>query len=259
MDNAHGVFIDATSGDDTAGDGTEEHPYKTFAKGIDAATTGGKRLFACAGTYAESVKLTAANNGIEMYGGFSCSDWSYSGDKTEVAPGTGDPALVIDQVDGAHVEDIAFTSADATTLGGNSVAASVNKSKKIDLYGVTLTAGKGADGADGHPFNDPATKGKDGNPGADACAGNPAPGGPAATTACGAAVSVGGKGGDGAVGSGNGGPGANGQPDLGKGLAGHGQFDAKWACASVASTVAARSAPMAATATPDPVRPVSAR
>jgi len=93
IDDQYGVFIDSTGGSDDAGDGSEQNPYQTFKKGIEQATAAGKRLFACAVTYAESVKLTAANNGIEMYGGFDCSSWAYTGDKTEVKDATRDPHL----------------------------------------------------------------------------------------------------------------------------------------------------------------------
>ncbi len=236
IDNQYGVFIDATGGSDDTGDGTEQHPYQTFKKGIEQATAAGKRLFACAGTYAESVKLTAANNGIEMYGGFACDSWAYTGDKTEVKDATHGPALGIDAVDGAHVEDIAFTSSDAVTPGDSSVAASVNTSTKIELVRVVLTAGKGAAGLDAAAFTTSATTGTDGNPGSDACHANPNPGGPAASTTCGADTSIGGKGGLGGVGTSTAGNGDSGQPDLGKGRFGSGQGDSNWDC-SVGKTI----------------------
>ena len=69
IDDGIGVFVDATGGNDT-GLGTKASPFKTITHAIGAV--GAKpRIYVCAGTYAEDVSLTQANN-VSMYGGLAC-------------------------------------------------------------------------------------------------------------------------------------------------------------------------------------------
>ena len=68
-----GVFVSPMGDDMNAG--TKASPVKTIGKALGIA--GGKpRVYVCEGTYGESVDLTKA---VSIYGGFKCSDWSYSG------------------------------------------------------------------------------------------------------------------------------------------------------------------------------------
>ncbi len=81
-----GVFV-SQAGSDTSGRGTRAMPYATIGKGVSAAKAAGKRVYVCAGTYAEQVTIDAAHDGVNLYGGFSCASWSYATTNTAtVAP-----------------------------------------------------------------------------------------------------------------------------------------------------------------------------
>jgi len=150
--NEHGVFVSNESGDDNQGDGSREAPFASIGKGIGAAA--GKNVYVCLGTsgnaYDEQVILSAATDGVRIYGGFDCSDWSYSKTRSAaVAPKTGVIALRIQSLKkGAYIENLRFTAADGNGNDASSYGAFVTDSKNVVLTRVGLTAGKGLDGAD---------------------------------------------------------------------------------------------------------------
>ena len=169
---ARGVFVSPEGSD--ANDGSQVHPYKTFAKAIGAAVAAGKPLYACtqvtdggsgaradggaAGDFAEAMAIGAAADGVRVYGGFDCDGWQYRGDTpTRVATGVGEvPLSISNAVVGVTIEDFEFDAADAAT-GGSSIGAIVNGAQNVVLRRVKVFAGKGGDGKPG----------VDGAPGAD--------------------------------------------------------------------------------------------
>jgi len=216
--NEHGVFVSNESGDDSKGDGSREAPFASIGRGIGAAA--GKNVYVCLGTsgdpYAEQVILTAAADGVRLYGGFDCTDWSYSINRSaEVAPTTEVIALRIQSLKkGAYIENLRFTAADGNGNDASSYGAFVTDSKNVVLKRVGLTAGKGLDGADSKaakPGADGTVAGSAQN-GDPALCGSPADGNggkPIAAT-CG---SKGGNGGGGVVDA-QGNPGLSGTPLL---------------------------------------------
>jgi hypothetical protein len=76
-----GVFV-SPLGDDAAGNGTKQNPYKTLAKAVGEASSSSKHVFACDdGTgYTETTTLVlgADFDGLGLFGGFDCASWSYS-------------------------------------------------------------------------------------------------------------------------------------------------------------------------------------
>ena len=152
--NELGVFVSSDAGDDTAGDGTKEAPYKTITKGIAAAA--GKNVYVCVGTadYAEKISLDAASDGIHIYGGFECSTWTYATTRSAQVLSPSNIALRIDGLKkGATIENVGFKAADATGAGADasSYGAFVTGSKGVVLTRVELLAGAGMKGADGAP------------------------------------------------------------------------------------------------------------
>ena len=162
LDNADGVFVasaaelDGASPSSEAGiaaeDGTAQHPFATIAQGL--ANLGRKsRLYVCNGAYREPVRITTA---VSVYGGLSCASgptgriWSYVGQSAQVTSPSPAYALAVADVDSGSVtiEDMSFASPDATELGSSSLAALI-ASSTVDLRRVTLSAGNGANGADG--------------------------------------------------------------------------------------------------------------
>jgi hypothetical protein len=209
IDEEYGVFV-SPDGDDESGEGTRAQPYATIGKAIDAAVAGGLRVYACAdgGAYEESVTIGVGTSGLEMYGGFSCDDWSYSSEAKSLVSTTEQLALRVEGVEALRVEDFGFQAADAVEAGGSSVGGFVLNSTGVVLRSVRFVAGKGMAGVDGvtpqtdFPWRSPdSTSPLDGN---DA---NGAEGGPAKEYPClGQELTVGGAGGNS--------PGRDGYPGL---------------------------------------------
>lgn len=150
IDERYGIFV-SPFGDDITGDGSRAHPYATLWTGITQAEAQSKRVYACAdgGPYRTVVDLDSAANGLEMYGGFSCTDFSYrTFAKSRVfSPVT--RALSVEWVYGLRIEDFAFQAAFGSRSGESSVAAVVQASSGVVLRRLELEAGVGMSGADG--------------------------------------------------------------------------------------------------------------
>ena len=177
--NDLGVFVSSDSGDDAAGDGTKEAPYKTITKGIAAA--GGKNVYVCVGAtdYAEKITLDAASDGIHIYGGFECTNWNYATTRSAQVLSPSNIALRIDGLKkGAQIENVSFKAANATGTGADasSYGAFVTGSKGVKLTRVEIVAGngaKGADGVEGAKGDNAATAGAEQDGKAALCGGSP--------------------------------------------------------------------------------------
>ncbi len=150
IDEAYGVFVSAQGAD--AGDGTRASPYRTIEEGMTAAKRAGKRVYVCAdgGSYPEPLNIGAAMDGLEVYGGFRCDNWQYSGAlKAEIATTTPIAVRVTGLQMGLTLEDFSVTAADATVDGGSSFGMIVANSRNVVLRRVRVTAGAGKAGANG--------------------------------------------------------------------------------------------------------------
>lgn len=215
VSDANAVFVSPTGADTDAG--TKAKPLATFAEAVKKAKTAGhSRVIACNGDYDEKLALAAAADGIKIYGGFKCSDWSYeSGVRATLKPKTRGIVLTLDTLaTGATFEDVGFVAMAGTDPGESSIAAFVKESGTIAMKRVKLEAGKGAKGGNGTmtPYSYPSQVTLDGkNASGDT-------GGPSNPVACpDGTKTTGGKGGDGGSSVTGGGPG---QPALGGGLGG---------------------------------------
>ena len=147
----YGVFV-SPEGDDEGGEGTRTAPFQTLQKAADAAAAAGKRVYACAtrGEYPSALELGADHGGLEVYGSFDCSSWSYNTElRALVAPESGMALTVTALTEGLLLKGLVFESADATEPGESSIAAFIQKSKGVVLDNVELHAGAGAAGMDG--------------------------------------------------------------------------------------------------------------
>jgi hypothetical protein len=149
LDDAHGVFVSPTGVDGAAG--TRGAPLKKIGDGIVKAKAAGKRVFVCAGTYPESLVVGASVDGVKVFGGLSCTAWTYAAsNKVLVAPSAPGYALKVDAlVTGVTIEDVDFTAMDATGAGASSIAVMVNASQGVVLRRSSVTSGNGTAGADG--------------------------------------------------------------------------------------------------------------
>jgi hypothetical protein len=229
-----GVFVSANAA--PGGDGTQATPFQTFA---EAAAVNPARVFACAGSYTETVQVSFSG-GVAVYGGFTgCTgtSWAWSATmQAEIATVAGVPGVVLDG--GANkLENVSVTAPNVPTtmLGGSSIAVLVNGGS-LDMTNGALTAGDAQDGAAGTTVaDDPTLDGAMGASGLGTCdTGATSPGAPGAMNTCTTGgSSTAGNGGDGGdstgdpAGSGtNGSPADASQPMDGVGGIGEGQMDA---------------------------------
>lgn len=162
LDDAYGVFVaaplDGHAGPDAgeagtpSGDGTMSSPYTTIGQAL--ANLGSKtRVYVCNGVYGEQVSITTA---VSVYGGLSCPTgsadavWRYAGGSAQVSSPSAAYALSVTSVSSGAVtvEDMSFAAPDATAPGTSSIAALVSSSS-VNMMRVTLSAGRGANGAAG--------------------------------------------------------------------------------------------------------------
>ena len=200
IDDAVGIFVSPTGSDGATG--AKGAPVKTIGKALSIA--GPKRVYVCEGSY-EGFEL---KTGTTIAGGFACADWKYTGTKPKVEGTDGAKPTVDVAASGALLLDLEINGPAKGVP--NSVAVRAVDSTAT-LRRVKLSAGEGADGADGvrTDFTYPTQTQLDGN---NADMGN---GGLEKSFTCpGSAITKGGKGGD------NGFGGADGLPALGDGKGG---------------------------------------
>jgi len=146
LDDRVGVFVSPTGNDTNPG--TKALPFQTIGKALSSvgALT---RVYVCEGTYSEDVAMTPPVDGISLYGGFKCSDWTYTGNKPTV--GKGQIALKITgTTKPISIEDIMFKAADGGGANTSSIAALVaGATAPVTFTRVNLTAGVGTPGSDG--------------------------------------------------------------------------------------------------------------
>ena len=143
VDDAYGVFVDATNGSDS-GDGTKAQPFKTITKAI---TVGSKsRVYICSGTYTDALTISAQNN-VSLYGGFSCAGWGYTGTKASIAP-TSNTGITVSSAANVQMEDLQVNVNAGTQPGSSAIAIFVNGGT-VTLTRVAAVAGNGVVGSAG--------------------------------------------------------------------------------------------------------------
>jgi hypothetical protein len=151
IDEAYGVFVSPAGSDSNPG--TKAAPLLTIGQGMGVAKAAGKRVYVCAGTFAEKLVVSAARDGTNVYGGLDCATWSYGPlNKVVVAPTETGYALDLEGLQaGITFEDVEFDVQPATSAsaGASSIAVFASGSQNVTLERVTIVAGKGADGAPG--------------------------------------------------------------------------------------------------------------
>ncbi len=70
-----GIFVSVVTGSDESGDGSQESPYATIAKGITEAASDGSDVRVGKGMYTVSEAINIVE-GVSLYGGYDESDWS---------------------------------------------------------------------------------------------------------------------------------------------------------------------------------------
>lgn len=140
------IYVARTGSDTAAGD--KAAPLKTIAAAITkaSASTPAVAVFVKGGVYPEAIAMKA---GVSVYGGFDDA-WTQTAAMPTVIDGPSSPAVTFD---GIMIDTVLSTvtvkSADATAPGSSSYAIVITGSKQIELRGVSVLPGAGANGTDG--------------------------------------------------------------------------------------------------------------
>jgi len=169
LSDVFGVFVSASTGSDTSGNGTAAAPWASIGHALSNLGSKG-RVYVCNGTYDEQVSVTGA---VGLFGGLSCTagSWSYVGNHALVVGPQNQPALVVNAGSAAvDIEDMAFTAPDASGKdsagnGQSSIAALVNGSSNVTMHRCALTAGAAVQGQDRSQAAAYGSSAPSGNPG----------------------------------------------------------------------------------------------
>jgi len=170
-DKAHALWVAPTGNDANAG--TRAAPKATIQAAIDAANVGGlgADVYAAAGTYSGSLTLRP---NVSVYGGYGPTTFlrDVAVNATVISGGT--TAVTGTSASGLTLDGLTIRSADATVVGGSSIAILLDNSANLVISRDAIIAGGGADGAGGAPGMAGLT-GVDGGPGTSSptsCAGS---------------------------------------------------------------------------------------
>jgi hypothetical protein len=148
---AYGVFVSPSGSDGNSG--TRTAPVQTIGHGMDLGKAAGKRVYVCAGSFAEPLVVAASRDGVGVYGGLACAAWSYgTANKVIVAPAQPGYALELEGLQtGATFDDLEFVAqgAPSASAGESSIAVFASSSQNVALQRVTMVAGNATDGASG--------------------------------------------------------------------------------------------------------------
>lgn len=151
--NGLGTFVSA-DGSDAVGCGTMASPCATIANAMSVSLATTKRVYAC-GSFSTNVVVPAGDDGVTVYGGFTCGTWAYSpSTPTTVAPTTTGYALEVTSADtnGVAFHDFVFTAQGAPQTASATPASSVAifaSGAKLTLTRVAVNAGAGQPGVAG--------------------------------------------------------------------------------------------------------------
>jgi len=147
----YGVFVSPSGSD--ANSGTRAAPVQTIGHGMDLAKAAGKRVYVCAGSFAEQLVVAASRDGVAVYGALDCATWSYgTANKVVVTPAQAGYALELEGLQtGATFEDVEFDAqgAPSGSAGESSITVFASSSENVAFERVTVVAGNATDGASG--------------------------------------------------------------------------------------------------------------
>ena len=145
-----GVFVAPASADASTDspDGTRAHPFSKMQEAIASASGQNKRVYACAGTYAEQIVIA---NGVSMFGDLDCNDgWKVVSDKHASVAAPASPAATAEGISKpTRIEAIDLVAPDGTLANPSSIALVANGSPALAIASSTIHAGKAAKGNDG--------------------------------------------------------------------------------------------------------------
>ena len=157
VSDAYGVFVNAATGANTNA-GTKASPVKTLGAAVaKAAASSLPRVYVCEGVYPESITFDGSHDGISLFGGWACADWSYNGARARIRPAAPGPVVTFNRtLRSVSLVDVEMTAASASVAGASSVAVFASSSLPITFRRTKLEAGAGGAGSPGTPGAAPA-------------------------------------------------------------------------------------------------------
>jgi hypothetical protein len=144
----YGVFVTTTGTDD--GDGSRTQPLATIGKALAMGKAKGKRVYVCAGSYAEAVTF---EDGIPVAGGLDCTsphEWKPSGGARSVVKAPASPAATAKAITKpTRIDHLEIVAPDATTPSGSSIGLLAIDAGGLAFVASKIVAGKGMKGDDG--------------------------------------------------------------------------------------------------------------
>ncbi|WP_437294004.1 hypothetical protein [Sorangium sp. So ce426] len=201
-----GVFVAGyTLGADDENPGTRSRPVQSLDRGIELASTGRGRVFACNQAFRAPISLPS---GVDLVGGFNCTTWEReNGDPTRITSlnSSSRSLTIMPPAPGeTGAADGVSMIMDVQLWAEGSTAMLVHSKTAAELIRGQIHTGAGKAGEDGYPWPSPnrGRHGHDGQEGGDACSAATVPGGAAVENPCFEVIpssvpSIGGKGGDG--------------------------------------------------------------
>jgi hypothetical protein len=155
-----GVFVSATAGSN--GMGTRASPLNSINAGITQAVVQGpigapKYVYVCAHAYNETISIGSTRDQVQVFGGFRCTDWSYTGEMPVLAPAEAGVPLTLTSLTSALFADLEIDAPNAPSgavdadsgAGASSIAVLANGATGVEFRRSTILAGNGQPGAGG--------------------------------------------------------------------------------------------------------------
>ncbi len=146
---AYGVFV--SPGGSDSNPGTRAKPVRTMNIALQGAAQSGRRVYACAGTYAENVIFA---DGVSVFGNLKCqgANWELTTDRAKIAPpasadGVATRAKNIGKP--TRIDGVEIVGASATTDGGSSIGLVAESSPGLVFANTRIVAGAAKAGTNG--------------------------------------------------------------------------------------------------------------
>lgn len=141
-----GYFVTEKGNDDD--DGSRAKPFATIAKAMSKAKIDGKRIYVCAGTYAEALTL---EDGVSMIGGYDCSrsEWANGTSNSRVVAPSSPAMRAKDIVSKTRFEAFDVIAPNATEPSESSIGLMAENATALVVVSTKIIAGRGAHGAHG--------------------------------------------------------------------------------------------------------------
>lgn len=144
LTEAFGIFVSPQGTPD--GDGTRKKPLSTLSAGMKRAKADKKRLYACAGTYPEALKL---EDGVSVLATFDCTTWALGTEHAKVDSPTSPAVEAKGIATPTRIDGLYVRAPVGTPEAPSSIAVLATDSSGLTFVDAQIEAREGASGAAG--------------------------------------------------------------------------------------------------------------